>query len=57
MKDTKQGYGVASSASGCLYEGTWHNGQHEGYGVEVYKDGGRMKNWLFYNLTIRVVLK
>ena len=40
MKDAKQGYGVASSHSGCMYEGTWKANRHEGYGVEVYKDGG-----------------
>ena len=40
VRDAKQGYGVASSQSGCLYEGTWHDNLHEGYGVEVYKDGG-----------------
>ncbi|KAL5267030.1 hypothetical protein ACHWQZ_G004162 [Mnemiopsis leidyi] len=40
VKDAKQGYGVASSHSGCMYEGTWKNNRHEGYGVEVYKDEG-----------------
>ena len=41
MKDSKQGYGVAVSKTGCSYEGTWNTDLHEGYGVEVYKDGGK----------------
>eukprot|EP00116_Pleurobrachia_bachei_P006117 sb/3466379/ len=40
VKDSKQGYGVAVSKTGCSYEGTWNSDLHEGYGVEVYKDGG-----------------
>ena len=42
MKDCKQGYGVVSNLAGFRYEGTWHKNLREGYGIEVYKDGGKL---------------
>ena len=41
MRDVKEGYGVMLSIGGCKYEGTWHEGAQEGYGIEVYKDGSK----------------
>ena len=47
MKDCKQGYGVLDGESGGRYEGTWHDNHRDGYGMEVYKDGGNSNNMDF----------
>lgn len=34
-------YGVRNSAtSQARYQGTWSGGYHDGYGTEIYVDGG-----------------